>query len=44
MKNVFAILATLFCALMICACASNEPKPDYDKVRSEANEAYQEAE
>lgn len=41
-KKIFAAFAVLASTLMICACASNEPKPDYDQTRYKANSAYQE--
>lgn len=42
MKKIFAALAVLACTMVICACASKpQPEPDYDKVRSDAAEAYQ---
>lgn len=43
-KSISAISAILFSALVLVACASNEPQPqpDYDAVRSNAAEAYQE--
>lgn len=43
MKKFFAAFSVLACMLMICACASSEPKPEpnYDQVRSNAQEAYQ---
>lgn len=42
MNKIFAAFAIVAYALLICACASSEPKPDYDQVRKNANEAYQE--
>lgn len=42
MIKFFAVLATVASALMICACASSESKPDYDSTRANAQSAYQE--
>lgn len=41
MKRFAAVLAVVASVLLICACASNEPKPDYDSTRSNAQSAYQ---
>lgn len=44
MKKMFAALATVAAALVICACAGNDNnKPNYDQTRARAEGAYTEA-